>query len=248
MALSGVVFAESLVHRMLGSHERVDRFVAPSRFCIEKLVEWGFDERRFRHIPNFVAPERYSPDFSAGKSFVYLGRISSEKGLKTLVSAAALSGCSVRIVGTGPQLEELRLLAEQLSADVTFVGYLSGAALHDEVRAARAVVLPSECYENAPMSVLEAYALGKPVIGARIGGIPEQIREGRTGFIVPSGDPDALARVLRQVRDLPDGEIEELGREGRRLVEQEFSASIYRERMLELYRELTSTRSAQTAP
>jgi glycosyltransferase involved in cell wall biosynthesis len=236
--LSGVVLVESLLHRLLGSHEQVNRFVAPSRFYIEKLIEWGFDETRFRHIPNFVASERYAPNFSAGNTFVYLGRISPEKGLKTLVSAAALAGCSVRIVGAGPQLEELRLLADRLRADVTFVGYLSGAALHDEVRAARALVLPSECYENAPMSVLEAYALGKPVIGARIGGIPEQIREGRTGFIVPSGDPDALAHVLRQVRDLPDSRIEELGREARRWVEQDFSASIYRQRMADLYREL----------
>jgi glycosyltransferase involved in cell wall biosynthesis len=237
-ALSAVVLAESLLHRVLGSHDRVNRFVSPSRFYIEKLTEWGFDETRFRHIPNFVAAERYSPNFSAGDTFVYLGRMSREKGLKTLVTAAALSRCRVRIVGAGPQLEELRLLADRLSADVTFVGYLSGAALHDEVRAARAVVLPSESYENAPMSVLEAYALGKPVIGARIGGIPEQIREGRTGYTVPSGDPDALALALRQVDDLPDAEIADLGREARRWVEQEFSASIYRERMTDLYREL----------
>ena len=181
---------------------------------------------------------RGSPDFSAGKTFVYLGRISPEKGLKTLVRAAALSGCRVRIVGAGPQLEELRQLADRLSADVTFVGYLSGAALHDEVRAARALVLPSECYENAPMSVLEAYALGKPAIGARIGGIPEEIREGQTGFTFPSGDSDALADAMRRVSDLPDAQISDLGREARRWVEQDFSASIYRERMVDLYREL----------
>jgi glycosyltransferase involved in cell wall biosynthesis len=237
-ALSSVVMAEALVHRLLGSYKYVDRFVAPSRFYVQKLVEWGFDVARFRHIPNFVTPERYSPDFSPGKAFVYFGRVSPEKGLKTLVSAAARSGCSVRIIGTGPQLDELRLHAERLSADVTFVGYLSGAALHDEVRAARAVVLPSEWYENGPISVLEAYALGKPVIGARIGGIPEEIREGRTGFTVPSGDPDALAGALRRLSDMPDGEIVELGREARRWVEREFSPSMYRERMLDLYRGL----------
>ena len=110
----------------VGSHARVNRFVSPSRFYIEKLVEWGFDETRFRHIPNFIAPEHYSPDFTPGKAFVYSGRVSQEKGLKTLISAAARSGCSVRIIGKGPQLEELRLFAERLSADVTFVGYLSG--------------------------------------------------------------------------------------------------------------------------
>ncbi len=215
------------------------RFVAPSRFYIEKLVEWGFDETRFRHIPNFVAPERYSPDFSPGNTFVYVGRLSPEKGLKTLVSAAALSGCSVRIVGTGPQLEELRLLADRLSADVTFVGYLSGAALHDEVRAARAVVLPSECYENAPMSVLEAYALGKPVIGARIGGIPEADSRRTHRHICAERrfrcSRCSIAASQRSARQLKSSD---LGREARRWVEQEFSASIYRERMIDLYRGL----------
>lgn len=238
VALSGVVMAEALVHRLLGSHQRVARFVAPSRFYIQKLVEWGFDEARFRHIPNFVVAERYSPDFSPGKAFVYFGRVSPEKGLKTFIAAAANAGCSVRIIGTGPQLDELRLFAEQLSADVTFLGYLSGAALHEAVRGARAVVLPSEWYENGPMSVLEAYALGKPVIGAQIGGIPEEVVEGRTGLTFPSGDVEALAAALRRVREMHDSEVTELGREARRWVESEFSPSIYRERMIELYRDL----------
>jgi glycosyltransferase involved in cell wall biosynthesis len=239
-ALSGVVMLEALVHRVLGSYTKhVDRFVVPSRFYLQKLVEWGFPESRFRYVPNFVAPERYEPEFSPGRAFVYLGRLSHEKGLKTLIRAAADAGCTLRIVGTGPQRDELRELAAELSADVVFVGYLSGKALHDEVRAARAVVLPSEWYENAPMSVLEAYALGKPVIGARIGGIPELIREGTTGFAFPSGDALALAAVLRHVGDLSTGEIADAGRAARRWVEEEFSASIYRGRMLDLYRGLT---------
>jgi glycosyltransferase involved in cell wall biosynthesis len=100
------------------------------------------------------------------------------------------------------------------------------------------VVLPSEWYENAPMSVLEAYALGKPVIGARIGGIPEVIREGTTGFTFQSGDTAALADALRRMGDLPDTEIAGLGREARRWVEDEFSAATYRERMVNLYQEL----------
>ena len=104
--------------------------------------------------------------------------------------------------------------------------------------AARAVVLPSEWYENAPMSVLEAYAFGKTVIGADIGGIPELIRPGTTGWLFPSGDSDALAAVLREAAALSAGSLMAMGAEGRQWVESDFSSTRYMERMRELYRGL----------
>jgi glycosyltransferase involved in cell wall biosynthesis len=239
VSLSAVVMLESMLHRLLGSYRNhVSRFVVPSRFNIDKFCEWGFPRTLFHHVPNFVAVERYMPQFSPGRDFVYFGRVSREKGLATLIRAVASAGGSLRVIGTGPQLEELQSLVGELAANVTFLGYLTGEALHHEVRRARAVVLPSECYENAPMTVLEAYALGKPVIGARIGGIPEQILEGRTGVTFTSGDPISLAAALRAMTDRTDVEVEELGRAGRQWVEQEFGIARYRDRMLDIYREL----------
>lgn len=239
LALSSVAFAEAALHRVMGTYEKcVNRFVVPSRFYIGKLVEWGYPESRFKHVPNFVDPGNSRPAFTPGKSFLYVGRLSREKGLATLIRAAAEAGLPVSLVGNGPQLEELRSLAAELSADVEFRGFLGGEELQDAIRAARAVVLPSEWYENAPMSVLEAYALGKPVIGARIGGIPELVRESETGFGFPSGDVAALADLLRQVADSPDSRIEEMGRAGRLWVEQDFSAARYLERVVAIYEEL----------
>jgi glycosyltransferase involved in cell wall biosynthesis len=238
-ALSAVVFTEAVLHKMLGSYERcVDRFVVPSRFYLQKLSEWGFPVSRFRYIPNFVDVERYRPDFTPGNTFLFLGRLSREKGLGTLIRATAAARSKLVIVGRGPDLDELRALASQLQADVTFQGFLSGEPLHEAVRQARAVILPSECYENAPMTILEAYALGKPVIGARIGGIPELIREGETGFSFVSGDPQSLEAVLRKMADLPDSTLEAYGRAGRAWVESDFTATAYGHRMQDLYREL----------
>lgn len=238
-ALSAIALAESWLHRLLRSYLRnVDAFVVPSRFYIDKLVEWGLPEEKFFHIPNFVFPERYRPEYNPGGAFVYFGRLSTEKGLTTLIRAAAKAGTPVRIIGTGPKLNELEALARTLCADVAFLGYLTGEALHEQIRSARAVVLPSEWYENAPMSVLEAYALGKPVIGARIGGIPEQVEEGQTGFTFSSGDVDDLARQLRHVADLGDGHVAALGDAGRRWVIERFAAEAYLDRTLELYRRL----------
>jgi glycosyltransferase involved in cell wall biosynthesis len=239
LAMSAIAMTEAVLHGMLGSYERcVSRFIVPSRFYLEKLVEWGKPRELFRHVPNFVDVARHRPDYSPGSSFLYVGRLSPEKGLATLVRAAAQSGSELALVGMGPQMEALRRLATTLDAKVTFHGYLRGDALQDAIRSARAVVLPSEWYENAPLSILEAYALGKPIIGARIGGIPELIREGETGLAFASGDVAALAAAMRALTRMPDAAVEELGRTARRWIETGFTAELYRERVLDIYREL----------
>jgi glycosyltransferase involved in cell wall biosynthesis len=248
LTLSAVVMVESMLHRLLGSYrDCVSRFVVPSRFYIEKFVEWGMPRSLFRHVPNFVDLERHRPAFQPGKSYVYFGRVSREKGLATLMQAAASAKCSVLIAGAGPQVDELRKLKMDLAADATFLGYLTGEALRNVVRSARAVVLPSQWYENAPMSLLEAYALGKPVIGSHIGGIPELIRDGETGLTFASGNAESLAAALRKMTDRSDQDVEHMGRMGRHWVESEFTADNYRRRILEIYQEL-GVRSSKSAP
>ena len=238
-ALSAVVMVEAIVHRLLGSYRNcVNRFVVPSRFYASKLAEWGFPPEKFRHVPNFVDVPRYEPEFKPGKRNLYFGRLAREKGLHTLVRATAAVRGKLAIAGIGPELEPLQRLAAETGADVEFLGYLTGTALHDAVRSARSVVLPSEWYENAPMSVLEAYALGKPVIGARIGGIPELIQDDVTGFQFKSGDELSLAAILERVAASSDARLAEMGHAGRAWVEAEFTAEVYLERMLSIYREL----------
>ena len=205
---------------------------------MEKMIEWGWERRRFVHIPNFVDVERLRPNFKVGKVFLFYGRLSPEKGIITFIKASALAKVPVRIVGTGPQEDALRELAARTGADIIFLGYLNGEALFDAVRSARTVVLPSEWYENAPMSVMEAYALGKPVIGARIGGILELIREGETGVTFQNGSVESLAAALRRFADMPDAKLADMGRQGRAWMESDFTAERYRERLLKLYSDI----------
>lgn len=238
LPLSLLIGVETLVHRLLGCYSKnVDRFVVPSRFYLEKFVEWGWRREQFVYIPNFVDIERLRPaGGSPGKTFVFVGRLSSEKGVKTLVRALALAEVQGVFVGAGPEEKELRRLADEVGASVTFAGYRAGQALVDAIRDARAVVLPSEWYENAPVSLMEAYALERPVIGAAIGGIPELIRDGVTGALFPSGDVEALAAKLRNFADTPDDDIAAMGKAGRSWVENEFTGARYRERLIEMYR------------
>lgn len=238
VVLSSVVLAESIVHKTLRTFERcVDKFVVPSRFYLRKLTEWGWPESRFVYIPNAINVELFEPDYKPGEAFTYFGRLSREKGISTLIKAASIAGVSVNIVGTGPEEKLLRDLSKASGADIKFLGYLKGEALHNAIRSSRAVVLPSEWYENAPLSVMEAYALGKPVIGAAIGGIPELIQEGRTGATFHSGVVDELASFLSQFSRFSDSEISAMGHSGRLWMENEFGMDQYRMRMMKLYRE-----------
>lgn len=237
LSLSGLVFAETVLHRALGLYRRtVDRFAVPSRFYVDKLAAWGWDRARLVHVPNCVDARQFELQAGAGRGFVYFGRLSPEKGLDTLIRAAALARQPVTIVGTGASEGDLRVLARAVGAEVRFAGRLDGAALHAAVGAARAAVLPSTWYENAPLSVLEAYALGRPVIGARSGGIPELIREGETGWVVDPGRPEALAAALARVAALPDAAVSAAGAAGRAWVETEFSPARHRDALLDLYR------------
>lgn len=247
-ALSAVVMVEAVAHRLLGSYQRhVDRFVVPSQFYARKLQEWGFAPERFRHVPNFVDVKRLRPVDSPGQHLLYFGRLSREKGVHTLIRAAAKCRSRLVIAGTGPELASLHSLAAETGADVEFLGYLAGDALQMAVRQARAVVLPSEWYENAPMSILEAYAMGRPVLGARIGGIPELVQEGITGFQFESGDVNSLSAAIDRTLALSDSDMAGMGAEGRKWVESDFSADAYRNRILQVYAEL-GVAGARPAP
>lgn len=244
LTLSSLVMVETLVHRALDLYDRnVDRFIVPSRFYIDKLVEWGWPRERFVHIPNFVNVDEFRPSHASGEGFLYVGRLSPEKGLDILLRAGAAAGQPVSLVGTGSEEPRLRSLAAETGGDVRFLGYLTGEALHDAIRASRAVVLPSTWYENAPISLMEAYALGRPVIGTRIGGIPEMIRDEVTGLIVPPNDVTALAAAMTRLAAIPADSAEAMSRAARDFVENEFSADIYCSRVLALYAELGGRRA-----
>jgi glycosyltransferase involved in cell wall biosynthesis len=236
LALSSLVMAEAYLHRALKLYEaNVDRFVVPSRFMLEKLVQWGWARERFSYIPNFVDLDRFDPKSPPGRRFVYCGGLFDIKGVATLVQATALARQPLTIVGSGPDEARLRAFAEANGGDVLFTGQLTKDAVVAVLQQARAVVVPSECHENAPLALLEAYAVGRPVIGSCIAGIPELVREDETGSLYPPGDATALAQALTRFAALPDSRIAAMGAAARAWVERDFNAAIYLKRQIDLY-------------
>lgn len=236
---SVIVAIESSLHRYMDTYSKhLDRVIVPSQFYIEKLVEWGWSAEKLVYIPNYVNVNEFIPLYTPGSYFLYFGRLAPEKGVGTLIRAAALAKVPLKIVGIGPVELELKELAAQIGGEIEFLGHHSGTGLHDLVRGARAVVLPSEWFENAPMSLLESYALGKPIIGARIGGIPEMIVEEETGWTFESQNIEDLAACLEKVMTIKESIVVGMGKAGREYVEQTFSCQRYVSSMLTLYREL----------
>ncbi len=239
LAASAIVMVESTVHRVLNTFQgRLDKVVVPSRFFMEKFIEWGWSRDKFAYIPNYVDSSRFEPGYGAGDYFLYFGRLAPEKGVATLMRAAVAAGVRLKIAGTGPMEAELRALQTELAGDIEFLGYRSGAELHTLIREARAVVLPSEWYENAPMSVLESFALGTPVVGANIGGIPEMVINGETGWTFESRSTDELAALLSRLKVMPSEHIARAGRTARNHVATNFNRAGYLQATLALYADL----------
>jgi glycosyltransferase involved in cell wall biosynthesis len=236
LALSALVAVESSVQSLLGTYRHnVNRFIVPSQFLRDKLVEWGWPKDRFSYIPNFVDATRFHQSQDPGRRFVYLGRLSHEKGVSTLLRACSRASAPLTIVGSGPEESRLKALASQENVDVEFVGHQPPDRIAAILGQARALVLPSEWYENAPISILEAYACGKPVIGARIGGIPELVRDGTTGALFDSGAVDQLAEALARFSTLSRQTLREMGAVARQWVACDFSPLRYRDRIMEEY-------------
>jgi glycosyltransferase involved in cell wall biosynthesis len=236
LPLSSLIFSETFVHRISKIYKKnIDTFILPSQFYLNKFIEWGWEPDRLIHIPNFVDTDTLKPNYQPGQYFVFFGRLSKEKGVKTLIHAANEANVALKIIGRGPLEEELKILAASLGANVTFLGFHTGAALHQTISNARAVVLPSEWYENAPMSVMESYALGKPIIGANIGGIPELIKEGETGITFESANVESLSNSLIQFKHMKDNAVIEMGKTARQWIEDEYTIKRYSERLQNLY-------------
>ncbi len=229
-------FVEAELHGLLDIYGRnVAYFICPSLFSLEKHAEIGVDERKLVHIPNFVNVAGYEPDYEGRGYILYVGRLSREKGVRTLLDAVKGLDVQLRIVGGGPMEAEYRAYAEEkLMKNVVFEGYKTGRELEDLFRGAAFLVLPSEWYENAPMTVLEAFAYGKCVVGSDIGGIPELVVDGRTGLLFRCGEHEDLREKIGYLASNRSMTVA-MGREARRRAEAEYSDEVHYKRLTELY-------------
>ena len=240
---SALCTVEAYAHHFTRAYERgVDHYIAPSRFLRDKMIEFGMEPGRITYLPNFLNLDEYEPRYESGSYAVYAGRIERVKGVSTLLDAisSAPLGFDLKVAGDGELRGELEQRALARSLPVQFLGRLPADKLRALIQASRFVVVPSEWYENAPMSVLEAYALGKPVIAASMGGIPELVEPGVTGLLFEPGNPAALREAINHLIARPELAVA-MGRNARRFVEQRFCPGAHLQGLLEIYAEAENT-------
>jgi glycosyltransferase involved in cell wall biosynthesis len=231
---------ESYLYHFLKTYENtIDLFISPSSFLRNKMIEFGIDENKIVHIPNFINSSEYTPNYSNSNYILYFGRLEKHKGLETFIAAMKhVKASKLYLVGEGSYRNMLERYSKKNNMkNVVFLGFVTRKKLIELVRFSLFTVLPSEWYENCPMAVLESFAFGKPVIGANIGGIPDLIDDGSTGMLFDSGDVDDLAEKINYLL-INKNLVVKMGRNARKMVEEKYNENIHYERLMGVYKKL----------
>lgn len=219
------------LHRAMGTwQQKVTRYVALNRFCREKFIEGGLPAERIAIKPNFIdAPK---PEGHRRTGGLFVGRLSSEKGITTLLDALTrLNSPLIEFVGKGPEQDKV--------IDHPQARYLGGKNQEEvigKMQKASYLVVPSIWYENFPRTIVEAFACGLPVIASALGGMPEIVTDCVTGLLFEPNNPDDLAEKIKWAEDHPDRMLE-MGQRARREYEMKYTPQINYAQLMAIYEE-----------
>lgn len=214
----------------------IDHFLFVSHFSMVKHIQL---DNRFKakssYLYNFTPViDHYEP--LQGKYLLYFGRMSDEKGVDTLIEAARLNpDIPIKLAGTGPLLEQFKAKSP---VNMEFLGFQQGDALKELIQKAAFVIVPSVCYENNPMSIIESFMLGTPVIGSNLGGIPELLSDGQTGYTFTPKSSKDLSMTLQKAMAISETEYLQMSENARAFALKNFSEENYYQQLLEVYQQL----------
>jgi len=229
---------ESTVHHGFDMlRKNIHTFLFASDFMAKKTEEfWGVGTFRWKKLLNPFDSTKIVPDYGYDDYLLFFGRFVEEKGVDVLLRAMKqVPEARLVLVGDGPQNEELLALAKDLGAtNVKFVGPLWGTDLDDLLRRSRFVVTPSIWHENFPYVIVQSFAMGKAVIGAMRGGIPELINDSETGFIYSADEPDSIAEYIRMLWNDPERAVL-MGMKAKKYADETFNDEKFYSRLMEIY-------------
>jgi glycosyltransferase involved in cell wall biosynthesis len=193
-------YLESLKWDKKNLEKYTNTFICPSGFMKEKMLSGGFNEQKLKTLCNFTAIKKdITEKFQKEIYYCYVGRLSKEKGVETLLRAAQQHSYLLKIAGNGPLYNDLK--EKYASEKIVFLGYLNQKEIKELIEKACFTVIPSEWYENNPLAVIESLSLGTPVLGSDMGGIPELIEPGETGMIFEAKNREDLSEKIKEMFD-----------------------------------------------
>lgn len=234
---------EAYVHKFLKSYDLLDAVITPSDFYRKKFIEFGINEEKVYYIPNFLDSSKFVVQNNHEDYFIYFGRLSEEKGVDVLIKSMINVDAKLKIIGTGPLESKLMEYtnSNDLSGKVEFVGYKTGNDLTNLLKNAMFVVVPSTWYENAPYSILEAMAFGKTVIGSDIGGIPELVKNNKTGLIFEPSNYKELNEKINLLVKNPEF-LTLYGENARKAIEKNYNKDVHYFALINIYNKLIGGR------
>ena len=230
-AASAVLAGTLTLHRGLGTYRnKVTRYIALNEFCRTKFIAGGLPAESIVVKPNFVDCTALKPSSRVG--FLFVGRLSIEKGIATLAAAMELlPNTQLRVVGDGPEARFLDAVPRVLK-----LGFLPSEVVRQEMSASVALVVPSICYETFGLVVIEAFACGTPVIVSRIGALAELVCEGETGLLFEPGNPhDLAAKMAWALSNLEH--MAEMGKKAHESYKKHYSGKRNHELLNRIYRD-----------
>lgn len=188
-----------MLHDAIGVAQKIDAFVVPASFTLEKLAEYGIPRDKMHHIPTFFNVKRAPENISYDPFFLFIGRIEKQKGLKTLVDAFAGTDFHLKIIGFSNDgyEDELKQYLKGKSHHIEFLGRKTFGEIERYLQTCLCTIVPSEWYDNFPNVILESFAYKKPVIATNFGSLPELVENGKTGLLFEKGSVTALQICLQ---------------------------------------------------
>lgn len=221
---------------------KVDCIISPSEFNKNQLLKGKLKCNDITVIHNFVN-ETEKTDYILGDCAFYFGRLSREKGILNLVEAINnIPGARLIIAGDGPERENIQAYIKEhkLENRITLLGYLNQNDIRENIRKCRFVTVPSIWYENCPYSILETMEIGKPIIGSKIGGIPELIQNGINGFTYEHNDVTELTNILIKMFG-NDEMVKQFSKNSKQIFIQNYSAETYYNELMTVYNKYINT-------
>lgn len=235
---SAVAMIEAYVNKYRKAYDKIDYIITPSKFYRDKFIEFGINQEKIGHIPNFLNDKKIEYDTLPEQNyFLYFGRLSEEKGIMTLTKAMKKIDATLKIVGTGPIKDKIEEFIEENNyKNIELLGFKSGKELNTIIANAKAVILPSEWYENGPYSAIESLKLGKILIGSNLGGIPELI-DGN-GYVFKNGDSNDLYEKINCIIKLDKVSRKQMQNKSLEIFEKEYVSEIHYNKLIKIYRKL----------